>query len=236
MTLIERTIALKERCTDLSTLGDRIEEAKKLGGRLAELRGVADKLPDRLKTIDMLTKAGVAVPSPASAVPQVRNAIAKIKARFAESREPEALTKGQDWKVVIRDLPKVVGELEDAAAEGWGAHAHQLFAGDSPLAIERTLAPTEANKAAIIKYRQAHERYVRLRGSVPEGPEGVAELARVAEELKSAKFDRNVPASVRKFLEALPNGAPLTLLTAEVRDWIDEQGLAKGYLVVAANR
>jgi hypothetical protein len=236
MTLVERTVALRERCTSLSTLGDRIEEARKLGTRLAELRGVAENLPEILKTIDMLAKAGVAVQGSDSSVAQVRTAIAKIKTRFAQAREPDALTKGQDWKVLIRELPKVVAELDESAAEAWGTHAHHLFAGDAPTAVERTLAPTDANKAALVKYRQAHERYVRLKGSVPEGPEAVAELARVAQELKSVKFDYDVPASVRKFLEALPAGAPLALLTAEVRDWIDQRGLAIRYQVVAANR
>lgn len=236
MTLAEKTIALRERCTNLSTLGDRIEEAKKLGTRLADLRGIAEKLPESLKTIDMLAKAGVAVQGSASSASQVRNAIAKIKTRFAQAREADALTKGQEWKVLIRELPKVVGELEESAAEGWETHAQQLFSGDAPSAVERTLAPTDANKAALVKYRQAHERYVRLRGSVPAGPEAVAELARVAKELKSVNFDYDVPASVRKFLEALPAGAPLALLTAEVRDWIEKQGLVKRYSVVVANR
>lgn len=233
MTLGERTVALRERCTSLSTLGDRIEEARKLATRLAELQEVAEKLPDSLNSIDMLTKAGVSVQGSASSAAQVRNAIAKIKTRFAQAREPDALTKGHDWKMLIRELPKVVGELNESAIEGWDTHAQQLFAGDAPSTIERALAPTDANKAALFKYRQAHERYVQLRGKLPEEPEAIAELPRVARDLKSVKFDYNVPASVRKFLEALPTGAPLTLLTAEVRDWIDQKGLAERYQVVA---
>jgi hypothetical protein len=181
----------------------------------------------------MLAKAGVAVQGSASSAAQVRNAIAKIKTRFAQAREPDALTKGQDWRVLIRELPKVVGELDQSAVESWETHAQQLFAGESPSAIERMFAPTDANKAALFKYRQAYERYVRLRGSLPEGAEAVAGLARVAQELKSVKFDYNVPASVRKFLKALPAGAPLALLTAEVRDWIDQKGLVERYQVVA---
>lgn len=233
MTLVQRTVALRERCTSLSTLGDRIEEARKLATRLGELQGVAEQLPDSLKTIDMLARAGVGVQGSASSAAQVRNAITKIKTRFAQARESDALTKGQDWKVLIRELPKVVSELDQSAVESWETYAQQLFAGDSPSAIERTFAPTDANKAALSKYRQAYERYVRLRSSLPEGAEGVAGLARIAQELKSVKFDYNVPASVRKFLEALPSGAPLTLLTAEVRDWIDQKGLAERYQVVA---
>lgn len=236
MTLTEKTIALRERCASLSTLGDRIDEARKLGTRLAELKDIAESLPDSLKTIDMLTKAGVAVQGSASSVSQVRNAVSKIKTRFALARDPDALTKGQDWRVLIRELPKLVSELDEAAAEGWEAHAQKLFSGDAPSAVERTLAPTDANKAALAKYRQAHERFARLKASLPGGPEAVEELARVAQELKAVNFDYDVPASVRKFLEALPAGAPLALLTAEVRDWIEKQGLVNRYSVVVANR
>jgi hypothetical protein len=58
----------------------------------------------------------------------------------------------------------------------------------------------------------------------------------VADELKQIKFDHDVPASVRAFLEALPKGAPLSLLTAEVRQWITEKGLTNRYLVVPDSR
>ena len=37
---------------------------------------------------------------------------------------------------------------------------------------------------------------------------------------------RTLSDAVKKFLEALPRGAPLSLLTAEVRTWIEKQGLS----------
>lgn len=236
MTLVERTTVLRERCINLSTLGERIEEARSLGTRLGELRHVAEKLPNSLRKVGMLAKAGIAVPPPVSSVVQVRSAIAKIKARFAQSREADALTKGQDWKVLMRELPRIVGDLESASSESWESYAQQLFAGDAPAAVERTLAPTDANKAALAKYRQAHQRYTALKADVPSSAEEIAELARIAQELKSLKFDYDVPASVRKFLEALPAGAPLALLTDEVRGWIEQKGLTKRYQVVVGNR
>ena len=236
MTLVERTAALRERCEGLATLDEKIDKAQALGTRFAELRSAAENLSEILATAAMLEKAGISVSPPAASVAQVQNAIAKIKTRFGQSREADALTKGQDWRVLIRELPKVVSDLESAASESWESHAQQLFSGDAPAAVHRTLAPTDANKAALFKYRQTHERYSRLKSNLPKSLEEVAELGRIAEELKAVKFDHDVPASVRKFLEALPAGAPLALLTDEVREWIEREGVTKRYQVVVASR
>lgn len=236
MILVERTSALKTRCNNLKGLGEKITEAGNLGTRLGELRGAAEKLPARLETIAMLKQAGIAVEARVESVPRVRAAVAKIKGRFAQTREAVALTRGQDWNVLMRELPHVIEGLEESAATGWKGYADRLFAGDAPTAVERTLAQTDGNKASLQRYRQAYERYARLRASTPASATEIGELTRVAEELKQVKFDHDVPDSVRTFLEALPKGAPLNLLTDEVRAWIDKHGLANRYHVVPGSR
>jgi hypothetical protein len=236
MTLVERTSLLKTRCANLESLGEKIEEARNLGTRLGELRRAAEKLLARLEAIAMLEQAGIAVEASAKSATRARTALAKIKGRFAQDRQCASLTKGQDWNALIRELPHVSEELQESAAGGWKRHADRLFAGDAPVAVERTLAPTEGNKAALQRYRQAYGRYAALRTNLPASAADVAELSRVADELKQIKFDHDVPASVRAFLEALPKGAPLSLLTAEVRQWIKEKGLTNRYLVVPDSR
>lgn len=236
MTLVERTSSLKERCSNLQALGSKIEEAGNLGIRLAELRRAAEKLPARLETITLLKEAGVDVEATVASMPRVLATVAKIKSRFTQGREAASLTKGQDWNVLMRELPKVIEELDKSAFEGWKRHADRLFAGDAPAAVERTLAQTEGNKAALQRYRQTYERFARLRTTIPGSVAEIGELTRVADDLKAVKFDHDVPASVRKFLEALPKGAPLSMLNDEVREWIEKQGLSNRYIVVAVGR
>jgi hypothetical protein len=236
MSLVDRTSSLKARCYNLEALGDKIEEARNLGIRLDEIRRAEERLPARLEAIDVLRRAGIAVEAEAKSAARVRAAVARIKGRFAQDRRFTSLTKGQDWNVLIRELPHVTEELDALAAHGWKKHADRLFAGDAPAAVERTLAPTEGNKAALQRYRQAYGRYAALRSNLPASAADVTELARLADELKQIKFDHDVPASVRAFLEALPKGAPLSLLTAEVRQWIEEKGLTNRYLVVPDSR
>jgi phage shock protein A len=236
MTLAERTSSLKTRCRNLETLDEKIEEARNLGTRLGELRGAMDKLPARLETLGMLRQAGIAIDAQARSASRVRGALAKVKGRFAQDRRCASLTRGQDWNVLMRELARVIDEVGESASASWKKHADRLFTGDAPAAVERTLALTDGNKAALQRYRQAYGRYAALRANVPASATEIAELARVADELKQVKFDHNVPASVRTFLEALPRGAPLTLLTDEVRQWIEEKGLTNRYLVVPDSR
>lgn len=236
MTLVDRTSSLKVRCQHLETLGDKIEEARTLGARLGELRGASDGLSARRETIAMLKQAGIAVEERAKSATRARAALTRIRERFAEAQESGALTKGQDWNVLIRELPRVVDELGESALDGWKKHVDRLFAGETPASVERTLAPTDANKAAVQRYRQAYIRYAALRAKTPSSDADIAQLAGVAEELRHVKFDRDVPDAVRKFLEALPTGAPLGLLTAEVREWIEQNGHTNRYRIVPESR
>jgi hypothetical protein len=69
--------------------------------------------------------------------------------------------------------------------------------------------------------------------------DGVQAVGQAAENLASiAKdFDFDVPDAVKKFLDALPQGgAPLSLLTDEVRAWITGQGQTNRYRVIAGGR
>jgi hypothetical protein len=239
LTLLERTTSLKDRCTSLENLSTRIDEASTLNARLAELNGAAAKLPVCLDTIRLMRDAGIAFDEVPDTLRGARSALAKVQNRFAQNRTAAALTRGQDWRQLLQELPATVRAFEALATQAWTRYVDRIFAGEAPSVIENRLARTDVNQRALKRYRQAYDNLSRAGVTLPGGMDDVEAVRKAAENLASiAKdFDFDVPDSVKRFLDALPQGgAPLSLLTDEVRAWITKQGQANRYRVIAGGK
>ena len=239
MTLLERTTSLKERCTKLENLSARIDEATTLRMRLTELNGAVADVPACLTSIGLLREAGIAFDKMPDALTAASSNLAKIQSRFAQNRKAAALTRGQDWNKLLQDLPAAVRALEKIAAQAWKQYVERNFAGDPPTVIESRLAQTDRNKEALKRYRLAYDGFSRAVVALPKSMGDVESVRKAAEDLASiAKdFDFDVPDAVKKFLDAVPQGgAPLILLTDEVRAWITGQGQTNRYRVISGGR
>ncbi len=236
MTLLERTTSLKDRCLSLQNLNSRIDEATILSTRLAELDRMAANLPACLATVRLLRSVGIVFDEVPDALRRALSALAKIQSRFAQNRTAAALTRGQDWKQLLQELPATIRALEEGTTHAWKQYVERIFAGEAPAVIESRLARTDRNQDALRRYRQAYDGFSRSRAAPPKGMDDVEAIRKAAENLASiAKdFDFDVPDAVKRFLDALPQGgAPLSLLTDEVRAWITGQGQTNRYRVVA---
>jgi hypothetical protein len=239
LTLLERTTNLKDRCGSLGNLSTRIDLATNLSTRLAELNGAAANLPACLATIRLLRDAGISIENMPDELRRARAVLGKIQSRFLQSRTADSLTRGQDWKQLLRELPATVRALQMLATQTWRAHVERAFAGEAPAIIEARLARTDQNQEALTRYRQAYENFSRAGATLPADMDDVEAVRKAAKNLASiAKdFDFDVPNAVKKFLDALPQGgAPLDLLTDEVRAWIAAQGQTNRFRVIAGGR
>jgi hypothetical protein len=236
LTLFERTTSLKDRCAKLEHLNSRIDAAAALSTRLSELNGKAANLAPCIVTIRLLRDAGIAFDEVPDALLRARSALAKIQSRFAQNRTAGALTRGRDWNQLLGELSATIRALDERAAQAWKRFVERTFAGEAPAVVESRLARTDRNQEALKRYRQSYDGFSRAGANLPESMDDVEAVRRAAENLASiAKdFDFDVPDAVKRFLDALPQGgAPLSLLTDEVRAWITRQGQTNRYRVIA---
>jgi hypothetical protein len=115
-----------------------------------------------------------------------------------------------------------------------------VFAGDPPAGLRGKLPRTKANDEAFRTYEAL---YALLKSAFEDLPGDKGDLDKVRalavqlEEVAQA-FDFDVPAEVKRFLEAVLSvaGAPLALLTPEVRQWLAANGSLESYTIRSTAR
>lgn len=239
MTLTERTATLKDRCTRLENLSSTIDEAATFSTRFAELNESVEDMPACLANIRRLRDASVSIGEVPDALHRARSALKKIQSRFAQSRTAASLTRGQDWNQLLRELPATIRAFDALAMQAWKRYVDNIFVGEAPDVVETRLARTDPNQEALRRYKQAYDGFSRAGLTLPESMNDIEAVRQAAKNLAAiaADFDFDVPDAVKKFLDALPQGgAPLSLLTEEVRTWITTQGQTNRYRVIAGGR
>ena len=204
-----------------------------------EIASRAEKLGAQLEKEALLASGNITVAHPASLIAARKRATGLLE-RFVANSRPATLKRGQGWTALLREIDVASRELAAAVVSAWRAHRAIVFAGDTPAALRGKLARTKVNDEAFRTYEAL---YARLKAAFDDLPgdkgdfDQVRALAAELEQVAQA-FDFDVPAEVKQFLEAVLSvtGAPLALLTPEVRQWLEANGSLESYTIRSTGR
>jgi hypothetical protein len=230
--LLENARAAHERLQSAEAARVNLDEARALLGLQEELSLKAAKLHALVARATLLRENGVVLSSSPN-TKAMRKVIANLRKRFDEKPNSSTLTQGQHWNGLQTELQTAITTLEVEQRQDWKNFADSLFGGLPPEQRKVSLVQTPANANKLGQYKLLYEQFARFRSAVAGTQEVLDEVRRCSEALKNIKFDENVPKEVELFLNAVPLGAGLDLLTDEVIEWLRAQDLLGSYAVRA---
>jgi hypothetical protein len=230
------------RCQTLQGLLGRLKQAELDQQRAATLTPVQEALADRRTRLtdtearaDVLLQAGVMTALSLPDMAALNAALQKVRANLAA--DPFAVTKGRDYKALLKHLDELLDQFRGQVVCEWAAWVDRQTAriDDGELARYEAV-PGFAEVVADIR---------RLRTVVADLPKELRANVQEFEEAKDAldtlrgqiaKLPRTDDPEIRAFLDAAngPDGAGLDLLTPKVAAWLKEptQGLYERYRIV----
>jgi hypothetical protein len=233
-----RAKALRAQLTRIRDLESRVREAGGLADLQADLAKPVAALAAQLDQRAVLTAAGIDVDLPLAVV-QGRHRAAGLLDAFAADRTAATLKKGRGWTQVLSDTDAAAAAIAAAVKAAWQSHQHALFGGDAPNTIRTRLARTPENNAALRQYEADYAAFRQAVEAPPRDAAAVRQAQILAEALRETakRFDFDVPADVKRFLEAVQGGgAPLALLTKDVKLWLEQRGAFDDYQIRAVAR
>jgi hypothetical protein len=237
--LHERTSALRTKLTQLDGMASNVSETTSLEGLRTQLARPAGQLQAQLEMRTLLASAGIEAASPASLTSAQKKAQAMLT-RFQAETKAAVLKKGQAWQALLDDMSSAAKDLGGALQSAWKGYRQTAFAGEPPTSIRAKLARTPANDAAFKRYEALFAKLKEAFDAMPADQQAIARVSEVARQLAAAAqdFDFDVPAEVKRFLEGVLSvgGAPLSLLTPSVAEWLRANGTFDQYSIRSAGR
>jgi len=231
--LLENAKAAHERLQNAAVARVNLTEAQDLLALQKELSAKAMKFHALVARALLLRENGVFL-SPSPDTKGMRKAIDTLRKRFDEKTSSSTLTQGKHWTGLQAALDSAIVTLEVEQRQDWKNYfGTRLFAGLAPEQRKVSLVQTPDNKVAMGQYERLYEKFARYRHAVADTKEILDEVHRCSEALTNIIFDENVPTEVELFFKAIPSGACLDLLTAEVVEWLRAQGLLGSFVVRA---
>lgn len=237
--LATRASNLRSRLEALDRAASNVAEVNALEGLRAGLAGRADKLSIEFAKQNLLVAADIAVAAPVSLTAAQKRAAGLLE-KFQAEPKSATLKRGQGWNALLGEVDNAGRDLAAAVVAAWKGHRQAVFAGETPAQIRGKLARTPTNDQAFEKYEGLYARLKSAFDALPPDEAAIAATEKLADDLeRTAKaFDFAVPADVKQFLEAVLSvkGAPLSLLTPPVLEWLEENGGLDSYAVRATGR
>ena len=234
-----RANALRERLARLNEMTSNVEEAANLEGLRAELAGRTEKLRVQLDKQALLTGSSIDVPPPASLL-AARKRAGSLLEKFVNETRAATLKRGQGWKALLEEAEAASRELAQGVAAAWRAHRQTVFAGDTPAAVRTKLARTNQNDVAFVAYQTFYSQLKTAFDTPPTDKSAIDRVSQIVAELEQVAhtFDFAVPPDVKRFLEAVlsQSGAPLSLLTPAVLQWLNDNGSLDSYCIRSTGR
>lgn len=231
--LLANAKAAYERLQSAENARAHLDEVRALIALQKELKDKAAKVHDLVERYQLLQQHGVVL-SISADTKALRKTISNLMARFDEKPSSDTLTKGKHWTGLQTALDVANTALEIQIQQDWKNYfGTRLFAGLPPGQRKVGFVQTPDNLRALNRYSQLYEKFSRYRNAVVRTVEEFEEVHKISDELTSITFDEDVPASVKLFINAVPTGAGLDLLTVEVIAWLRENGLLESYVVRA---
>jgi hypothetical protein len=232
--LATRASDLRARLEALDRAASNVAEVSALEGLRAGLARRADKLGSELAKRNLLASAQIAVTAPASLTAAQKRAAGLLE-KFQAEPKAATLKRGQGWNTLLSEVDNAGRDLASAVVGGWKGHRQAVFAGETPAQIRGKLARTPANDKAFEKYEALYTRLKAAFEALPPDAAAIAATGKIANDLQTAAkdFDFDVPTDVKQFLEAVLSikGAPLSLLTPSVLEWLANNGGLDSYAV-----
>jgi hypothetical protein len=240
MTMMDTALDIQSRLQALQQWSRRKYDAQALDHRRAEWTEQFKLLKKAVDQLDWIGNREQTLAQCEAQVKLVRGLVARATQVLADGGTDEQLTDEDRWAKTISATKKLVTQLTEAAQSGW-----QTFVGDlgifTPPGTLRVTLPMSrpGNRQALGAYEITYAQYQRLaRAERPATYEDVATMRKLAAHLQELATHFNfaeVPAAVSEFFVAISSGrgAPLALLTNEVREWLEAEGQADTFVVVS---
>jgi hypothetical protein len=229
-----RAKALRERLVVLDRLGANVEETGLLEDLRSDLALPAAELSRALDQRALLLGSGIETPEPSS-LETARKRAAALLGRFTAERKAAALKKGTGWANLLKEIKAASTDVSAAVVRSWKGYRQTVFTGEAPALVKGRIAFTPANNAAFKTYEQLHQAFRAEFDKFPADQAAIERVKALAARLtETAKaFDFDVPADVKRFLEAIQSGgAKLDLLTEAVLEWLNENDAFDNYRIV----
>jgi hypothetical protein len=233
-----RVTALQDKLKRLQGLEANAIEARDLSALKLDLEAPTQVFSNILKQKAMLTNQQVIVTLPSS-LAQVRKRASTLREKFRAEKKSTTLKKGTGWSSLLTEEADAIKEVEAALLKGWKDFRSTAYAGDPPTVISKRIARTPENVQAERQYEETYTQFASLFQTLPSDTATVSKARTLAANLVSiaAQFNFAVSEDVKRFLDAVQNGgAPLILLTDEVKKWLAENDAADGYSIRASSR
>jgi len=234
--LFDRVRALR---ADLEALAN----VKASAGEAGELSDLKDDLAEQVGALKaaLASRAVLAEANLSTDLPPSHEALRKraqqLRERFEKDPRAEVLKKGQVWRTCLELAEATAKTITSTTRSRWQSYEAEIFGGEPPSAVERLLAPTPENNAALRRYKAGFDELRLKFKTLPSSDEDLAAAELKAKELKeiAKAFDFDVPGDVKAFLEAVfsGGGAPLKLLTPGVIEWLRKTGTYEHYRISA---
>jgi hypothetical protein len=228
------------RCQRLQGLLGRLKQAELDQQRAATLTPVQEALTDRhTRLIDTDARAGVllqagvmtAISLPDAAA--LQTALQKVRTNLAG--DPFAVTKGRDYKALLKHLDELLDQFRGQVVREWAAWVDRQTARIDDAELARYEAvPGFTDVTAEV--RRLRTLVAELPRELPANDEEFEEAKDALDALRGqiATLPRTDDPEVRTFLDAAngPDGAGLDVLTPKVVAWLKKQGLYERYRIV----
>jgi hypothetical protein len=241
MSLANRAVDIKARVLALQDWSRRKYDAQALAHRRTEWSDHRARLNRISVQLEWLDLGRAALAEHRAQVKTARALIVQAQQILEAGGENVELTHNDHWARTLNATEKTVALLDDFMRSGWKARIADLGSFRTPESIAATLPLSRpGNRAALDSYTTVFSQYQRLTRQVaPTASDDVGTLPHLAARLREISRGFNfaeVPEAVRQFFAAIDSGkgAPLSLLTNEVRDWLEAEGQASAFIVVSA--
>lgn len=229
-----RVNAMRKRLERLDQLGANVEETGLLDDLRSDLAPPVAELDRALGQYALLIKCGIGMEGPPSLDPARKRAGGLLE-RFKVEKKAATLKKGVGWTNLIREIKTASKDLASATAIRWKDYRQEAFTGEAPGVVRGRIAFTPENSTALSRYERLYQSFRAEFDRLPVDRSTIERVQSLAEALtETAKdFDYNVPADVKRFLEAVQSGgAPLDLLTDAVKTWLAENDASANYRIL----
>ena len=225
MTARDRASQLRTRICEINDALKHEKHAEALEDKRQALESFRTKLQATVTSADVLVKnqclESATLPDPA----KLADGLNKLFESFIE--DPGSITRGHNFTRLSKHLETITKALRDATVSAWIEEVSAAPKTNDSLL--RQIAELHGQRAAVEQLRNANARLLDASTKPPANQgewESYQTLVRLVEEqIKTLNTD-HFPQSVLDFCKAAQSsGAPLSMLTDEVRAGLEQHGL-----------